>query len=88
MKKECRHARHTGDKIFAGVVDTDEQFIADVNDTSDKYSFANISQIFEKIQNVPNGILGAWRTLTHEKNLNSKISCQTPFKESLFLSLL
>ncbi len=25
--------------------------------------------------------LGAWGTLIHEKNLKSKISCQTPFKE-------
>ncbi len=24
--------------------------------------------------------LGAWGTLLHEKNLKSKISCQTPFK--------
>jgi hypothetical protein len=26
--------------------------------------------------------LGAWGTLIHEKNLKSKISCQTPFKAS------
>jgi hypothetical protein len=39
-----------GDKFFAGVIDTAEQF-----GTGDKYSFANI---FEKIQNGPNGILG------------------------------
>ncbi len=26
--------------------------------------------------------LGAWGTLIHEKNLKSKISCQTPFKGS------
>ena len=26
--------------------------------------------------------LGAWGTLIHEKNLKSKISCQTPFKRS------
>ncbi len=25
--------------------------------------------------------LGAWGTLIHEKNLKSKISCQTPFKQ-------
>jgi hypothetical protein len=24
--------------------------------------------------------LGAWGTLIHEKNLKSKISCQTPYK--------
>jgi hypothetical protein len=25
--------------------------------------------------------LGAWGTLIHEKNLKSKISCQTPFQD-------
>ncbi len=28
--------------------------------------------------------LGAWGTLIHEKNLKSKISCQTPFKPVCF----
>ncbi len=28
----------------------------------------------------PKEYLGAWGTLIHEKNLKSKISCQTPFK--------
>jgi hypothetical protein len=28
--------------------------------------------------------LGAWGTLIHEKSLKSKISCQTPFKISVF----
>jgi hypothetical protein len=28
----------------------------------------------------PREYLGAWGTLIHEKNLKSKISCQTPFK--------
>ncbi len=37
-------------------------------------------RIFEKIQNGPNEYLWAWGTLIHEKNLSSKISCQTPFK--------
>jgi hypothetical protein len=27
--------------------------------------------------------LGAWGTLIHEKNLKSKISCQTPFKDDM-----
>jgi len=31
----------------------------------------------------PMEYLGAWGTLIHEKNLKSKISCQTPFKERL-----
>jgi hypothetical protein len=42
-------------------------------------------RIFEKIRNGPNGILtdsGARGTLFYEKNLMSKISCQTPFKMS------
>jgi hypothetical protein len=60
--------RDTGKKFFAGVVDTAEQFISViVIDTGDKYSFANISENFRKIQNGPNGILGAWGTLIHEK---------------------
>ncbi len=28
--------------------------------------------------------LGAWGTLIHEKNMKSKISCQTPFKRSIY----
>jgi hypothetical protein len=28
--------------------------------------------------------LGAWGTLIHEKNLKSKISCQTPFNRPSF----
>ena len=31
----------------------------------------------------PTEYLEAWGTLIHEKNLKSKISCQTPFKGSL-----
>ncbi len=49
---------NTGDKFVAGVVDTAEQLIAGVVDTGDKYSFANISANFQKIQNGPNWILG------------------------------
>jgi hypothetical protein len=37
-------------------------------------------RICEKIRNDPNGILIAGGTLIYEKNLMSKISCQTPFK--------
>jgi hypothetical protein len=32
--------------------------------------------------------LGAWGTLIHEKNLKSKISCQTPFKDDVTVLLL
>jgi hypothetical protein len=28
--------------------------------------------------------LGAWGTLIHEKNLKSKISCQTPFNAKFY----
>ncbi len=37
-------------------------------------------RIFEKIRNDPNEILIGPGTLIYEKNLKSKISCQTPFK--------
>jgi hypothetical protein len=74
----------TGDTFFAGVVDTAEQFIAGVNDTGDKYSFANISANFrKKFKTTPMEYLGAWETLIHEKNLKSKILCQTPFDKQL-----
>jgi hypothetical protein len=29
--------------------------------------------------------LGTWGTLIHEKNLKSKISCQTPFKMNIWI---
>jgi hypothetical protein len=61
---------------MAGVVDTDEQLIASVIDTSDKHSFVNISAKLKK------KIETAWGTLIHEKNLKLKISCQTPIKFS------
>ena len=35
----------------------------------------------------PTEYLGAWGTLIHEKNLKSKISCQTPFNVPLFKKL-
>jgi hypothetical protein len=35
----------------------------------------------------PMEYLWAWGTLIHEKNLKSKISCQTPFKSLKILSL-
>jgi hypothetical protein len=31
----------------------------------------------------PMEYLGAWGTLIHEKNLKSKISCQTPFNDGI-----
>jgi hypothetical protein len=33
-----------------------------------------------RVKMAPMEYLGAWGTLIHEKNLKSKISCQTPFK--------
>ncbi len=35
----------------------------------------------------PMEYLGAWETLFHEKNLKSKISCQTPFNIMLIVFL-
>ncbi len=56
-------------------------FFAGVVDTTDKNSFPNISaKIFEKIRNGLSGILRGPGALIYEKNLMSKISCQTPFK--------
>ena len=56
-------------------------FITGVNDTGDKQLFANISANFrKKLKMAPMEYLEAWGTLIHEKNLKSKISCQTPFK--------
>ncbi len=67
----------TGDKFFACVVDTTEQLITGVK------KFANISNIAnfpKKFKKAPMEYLGACGTLIHEKNLKSKISCQSPFK--------
>jgi hypothetical protein len=67
----------TGDKIFAGVVDIVD--IAGFNNTSDKYSFAISPQIFEKIQNGPNGILGgladtdSWKKLEVENLVSDSL---------------
>ncbi len=55
--------------FFAGVVDPD------------KHSFVNISVNFsKKFEMVLMGYSGARGTLIYEKNLMSKISCQTPFE--------
>ncbi len=63
-------------RFIDGVVDTGEQFIAGVVDTDDKHSFVNISANFRKNLNGLNGILRDPR----KKNLQLKISCQTPCK--------
>ncbi len=56
-------------------------FFAGVVDTADKHSFANISTNFrKKFEMVLMVYSGARGTLIYEKNLMSKISCQTPFK--------
>ncbi len=70
-------------KLFTGVNDTGEKFIAEQLNSLSPVSLTpviNINsrispRIFEKIQKG----LGAWGTLIYEKNLKSKISCQTPF---------
>jgi hypothetical protein len=43
---------------------------------------SNISAKFQKNLKWPHGILGARGKLIYEKNLKSKISCQTPFNET------
>jgi hypothetical protein len=58
----------TGDKFFAGAVDTAEQFIVGVREY--------LREFLKKFKMAP---MGAWGTLIHEKNLKSKILCQTPF---------
>jgi hypothetical protein len=59
--------------LIAGVVDTAEQFI---------HIFIReyLREFSKKFKVAPMEYLGAWGTLIHEKNLKSKISCQTPFK--------
>ncbi len=53
----------TGDKVFAGVVDTAEQLIVDT------HSFANISANFcKKFKTAPTEYLGVRGTLIHEKS--------------------
>ncbi len=56
-------------------------FIAGVVDTADKHSFVIISANFRKKLNDPNGILRGQGDTDLRKNLKSKISCQTPFKQ-------
>jgi hypothetical protein len=71
----------TGEILIAGVVETGEQLIAGFVDTCDKHSFANISaNLLKKFETALMEYSGAEETLIHEKNLKSKISCQTPFK--------
>jgi hypothetical protein len=42
------YRQYTGEKFFAGVVDTAEQLITGVVDTADKHSFVNILVNFRK----------------------------------------
>ncbi len=56
-------------------------FFAGVVDTADKHSFAKYLREFSKrFEMVLMGHSGARGTLIYEKNLMSKILCQTPFK--------
>jgi hypothetical protein len=55
-------------------------FFAVVVDTANKHSFANIREFSKKFEMVLMGYSGAQGTLIYEKNLMSKISCQTPFQ--------
>jgi hypothetical protein len=61
-------------------------FIGGVVDTGDKHSFAIISANFrKKFEMIPMRYSEARGTLIYEKNLKSKISCQTPFKDVICL---
>jgi hypothetical protein len=71
----------TGEKLIASVVDTGEKLIASVVDTGKNVHSRISPRIFEKIRNGPKEILMGRGTLIHEKNLKSKILCQTPFKK-------
>ncbi len=48
------------------------------NDTGEKRE--KFCEFSKKFKMAPMEYLGAWGTLIHEKNLKSKISCQTPCK--------
>ncbi len=58
------------------VIDTCEQFIAGCVDTGDKH------KVFVKIWNGPNSLLRGQGETDSWKNLEWKISCQTPFKKN------
>ncbi len=71
--------------IIAGVIDTGEQLIAGINDNGNKHKVVNsYTKFFFKFEMAPKGYSGSWRKLIHEKNLKSKISCQTPFNDIIF----
>ncbi len=75
--------------MIAGVVDTVDQLIAGVVVTGDKHKVANISTNFRKNSKWPDWYTvysGAWRKLIHEENLESKISCPTPFKTKIYFA--
>jgi hypothetical protein len=63
-------------KFFTGVVDTAEQLITGDVDTGEY-----LGEFSKKFKKASMEYLGAWGTLIHEKNLKSKISCQTTFKQ-------
>ncbi len=71
----------TGVVGVVGVVDTGDKFFAGVVDTADTHSFAKISAIFfEKFRKAPIEYLGGLGDTDSWKKHESKISCQTPFK--------
>jgi hypothetical protein len=68
--------------FVAGVVDTDEQLIASVNNTGGKKSCENLREFSQKFGMTLMRYSEARGKLNHEKNLKTKISCQTPFKDT------
>jgi hypothetical protein len=68
--------------FISGVNNTGDQLFGSAINTADKHSFATISANFrKKIETIPMGYSRARGNLTYEKNLKTKISCQTPFKD-------
>jgi protein involved in sex pheromone biosynthesis len=59
--------------------------LAGVGDTADKHSFADISENFrKKFKMIFMGYSGVRGKLIYEKNLQLKISCQTPLNFQFF----
>jgi hypothetical protein len=52
------------------------------------HSLEYFREFSKKFKMAPMEYLEAWGTLIHEKNLKSKISCQTPFKDDITAVLL
>ncbi len=77
--KICRWCLWYRRQFCHGVVDTGGKFASGVGDTGGALWCAISPWIFEKIWNVPIGILLGWGELIQEKNQKQKISWHCPF---------